>query len=852
MSRKRHSKRGKRRVYTKLDGSIKRHAAGNKAETPGKGNLGKEVAGYAGDLAAAQLVNGVVPNPDDIMALIAPGKLNQYQKLGSDPYLINRIMRRTDLKYKSLIKTRKNGVLSKSWRVVANPNDPDSERAAQVADFVSAVLDLLNNFDADLEELLDAIPLGYAVSEIMWEQKEIVYGDGYKMHAWVPVDIRQRRQGRFGFAPDGSLRYQEKAGKFVEVPRGKFIVHTHGKENEGFHGTAEASEVFWAYWMKHHFVKWWAIFGEKFGMPTAIGKYPPNWDTTKKEALLGVIKKIQTEFGIVIPQGATIEFVEAQRTGSINTYKEFSEWCDKNMSEALTGQSLATGQGQSGAGSYAQSETHSEVKQEYTSADCKELMATINPQLIDTIVEFNFGGDVPAPKFVIDYEAEDLAAELEIDIKLINECGVELSTYYLYDKYKRPIPAAGEPVARGRVVAGPVYPGAPGGAPSVPGKPKSEGGEDNAENTDSGDDGADSDGDAQASHGMRDDTARGGCTHPAGPRRSAHFAAVGDDDDLNRRVDEYEAVAGDIVAEASEVYGDFGNAILRTVRLASDLRDARERLQQMAATGLWKDAIAYVMGKAKINAYLLAAAQVQRHAVEVTEDEAVANVIASRSARRRSFSLDELLASYEPLDPLEAIQWYEELTPLTPTELHNLAPEAQKAAVTVADVESKDLLGKVQDLISQFLQSGGTQAEFVDAYQAERGKYGLEAADNHHADQLFRTEMGRAYGAGRNRALTDDAITGAFPLWQYVAIMDDRTRPEHAAMDGFVAAPDDPVWTSKSPPWDYNCRCDIIPLTRRQIATREIVETGTVTMPDGSEVDPRTWPTSPAFRGLGF
>ena len=44
---------------------------------------------------------------------------------------------------------------------------------------------------------------------------------------------------------------------------------------------------------------------------------------------------------------------------------------------------------------------------------------------------------------------------------------------------------------------------------------------------------------------------------------------------------------------------------------------------------------------------------------------------------------------------------------------------------------------------------------------------------------------------------------------RYNAINDDRTRPHHKAMDGFVAPAFSPVWAIWYPPNGYNCRCTV-------------------------------------------
>lgn len=51
----------------------------------------------------------------------------------------------------------------------------------------------------------------------------------------------------------------------------------------------------------------------------------------------------------------------------------------------------------------------------------------------------------------------------------------------------------------------------------------------------------------------------------------------------------------------------------------------------------------------------------------------------------------------------------------------------------------------------------------------------------------------------------------------YVAVMDGRTRPSHAALNGQVWRRDDPVWQVIFPPNGFNCRCRTRMLTRGQM-----------------------------------
>mgnify|MGYP001765241371 CR=1 FL=1 len=79
---------------------------------------------------------------------------------------------------------------------------------------------------------------------------------------------------------------------------------------------------------------------------------------------------------------------------------------------------------------------------------------------------------------------------------------------------------------------------------------------------------------------------------------------------------------------------------------------------------------------------------------------------------------------------------------------------------------------------------------------------------------IYQTNVQTAYMAGRYKRYVSNAVDR--PYWRYVAIMDGRTRPAHAALNGKVFRWDDPIWKVIWPPNGWGCRCRVVALTQAE------------------------------------
>jgi SPP1 gp7 family putative phage head morphogenesis protein len=83
-------------------------------------------------------------------------------------------------------------------------------------------------------------------------------------------------------------------------------------------------------------------------------------------------------------------------------------------------------------------------------------------------------------------------------------------------------------------------------------------------------------------------------------------------------------------------------------------------------------------------------------------------------------------------------------------------------------------------------------------------------ANPSHVENIFRTNVMGAYGAGRHAEMTQPAVLAARPYWQVLGVDDARTRETHRAAHGKVFRANDPGWKTAYPPFGYMCRCRVV------------------------------------------
>lgn len=159
-----------------------------------------------------------------------------------------------------------------------------------------------------------------------------------------------------------------------------------------------------------------------------------------------------------------------------------------------------------------------------------------------------------------------------------------------------------------------------------------------------------------------------------------------------------------------------------------------------------------------------------------------------------------------------AIDYLRKLTPITKEVFDGLTRQYRSDAFTVAGVNDQRVIAKVRDALAENMAQGGTRDDFEKAAHKISTEAGVADLTGFELDTVFSTNTLKAYGAGRLEQMQEPHMLDALPFWQYWTVGDMRVRPAHAALDQFCARAIDSVWRKIYPPWDFNCRCSVVPI----------------------------------------
>lgn len=168
-----------------------------------------------------------------------------------------------------------------------------------------------------------------------------------------------------------------------------------------------------------------------------------------------------------------------------------------------------------------------------------------------------------------------------------------------------------------------------------------------------------------------------------------------------------------------------------------------------------------------------------------------------------------------PVPHEEAARIVAEKVPLLREAFERLLPELRARAFAISLIEDANVLQAVRDAIADLPR--GADWRSVKAEVIEKiSPWFNEKAAQARSELLMRLHAFQAYAAAQYEALQSPEARAAFPYLQYVAVGDEATRDSHRALDGLILPREHPFWEDHYPPWEYNCRCMVVPVSEEE------------------------------------
>ena len=281
---------------------------------------------------------------------------------------------------------------SKQW-ILTDTNEDNTE----VYDFIH---DMLQNMNTELntvvKQMTAAILWGFNVHEIMYD----VNNDGKLVVTdLVPIHIKTLQREPFVYDEDGELIaiHQEYNGHVDDIPINKVLLYSYNSLYDEKEGHGLLYDFLPIVEDKENLMDWLMTFAEKNGSPTLYGKTD---NPTSRDELLNAFDDVADgTTGIAIGMNDEVGVLESSHKGE--TYFSTLAYKDNQIFRRMFLGNLLLGDN-SQTGTYAQSKTQFDFTMQVYDGILEEIANIFQEQLINNLVEFNYGKGVKAPVISFD------------------------------------------------------------------------------------------------------------------------------------------------------------------------------------------------------------------------------------------------------------------------------------------------------------------------------------------------------------------------------------------------------------------------------------------------------------------
>ncbi|MDR2219328.1 MAG: DUF935 domain-containing protein [Methylobacillus sp.] len=321
---------------------------------------------------------------------------------------------------------RRRAVTGLGWQLQppADASQAEIDRTEELADMLRAI----PHFEDAQYDLTDAIGKGFAAMEIEWGAGSV----------WLPRALHWVPQRMFQVDRDtGALQFL-KMGMPEPLREWGWVIHEHRAKSGYLEQAALFRVLAWTYAYKAYNVRDMQRFLEVYGLPLRLGKYPAGITDSQRDALLRAVRNIGNDGAGIVPSTMDIEFVQAQKTGTVTDFLSAIEYWERKQSLAILGGTL-TSQADGKTSTNALGEIHDKVRREIMLHDVRQIEPTVNAQIVRPIVLVN--GMFPADRVpTFGYQTEETVDQAKMVgvLEKATSIGMEIDVAWAHDTMQIP------------------------------------------------------------------------------------------------------------------------------------------------------------------------------------------------------------------------------------------------------------------------------------------------------------------------------------------------------------------------------------------------------------------------------
>jgi hypothetical protein len=160
------------------------------------------------------------------------------------------------------------------------------------------------------------------------------------------------------------------------------------------------------------------------------------------------------------------------------------------------------------------------------------------------------------------------------------------------------------------------------------------------------------------------------------------------------------------------------------------------------------------------------------------------------------------------LTPERAIDWFRTRVPAVSPGADRYGARLDRHATTLAIASDEVLLDRIKAAVLKELEGGGDATPEIEAVLESAG---LNGAGAQYPEMLARTNAMLAYNQGAADELMQPDMREAFPAYEYLGVLDDRTGDDHRPKIGKYY-PSTANFADVRGPRIWNCRCTMAPI----------------------------------------